>query len=164
MKVKVKLLSRVRLFATPWTVAHQDSPSMNFLGKSTGVGCHFLLQGIFSTRGLNTGLPHCGQTLYCLSQNDCEETSVIKSLWAITNNSTLYILAQIAIETQLIVQPKLEFRVWERHHKHVQFMFGQSRLGLSVETSISPIITLTLSSETLFMSYMVQGVFHPRLY
>ena len=30
LKVKVKLLSRVRLFGTPWTVAHQASPSMGF--------------------------------------------------------------------------------------------------------------------------------------
>ena len=29
----------------------------NFPGKSTGVGCHFLLQGIFPTQGLNPGLP-----------------------------------------------------------------------------------------------------------
>ena len=29
-KVKVKLLSRVRLLATPWTVAHQAPPSMGF--------------------------------------------------------------------------------------------------------------------------------------
>ena len=29
-KVKVKLLSRVRLFATPWTVAYQVPPSMGF--------------------------------------------------------------------------------------------------------------------------------------
>ena len=29
MKVKVKLLSRVRLFATPWTVAHQAPLSMD---------------------------------------------------------------------------------------------------------------------------------------
>ena len=29
-KVKVKLLSRVRLFATPWTVAHQAPLSMGF--------------------------------------------------------------------------------------------------------------------------------------
>ena len=27
---KVKLLSLVRLFATPWTVAHQAPPSMEF--------------------------------------------------------------------------------------------------------------------------------------
>ena len=41
----------------PW-----DSP-----GKSTGVGCHFLLQGIFPTQESNPGLPHCRQTLYHLS-------------------------------------------------------------------------------------------------
>ena len=29
-KVKVKLLSRVQLFATPWTVAYQVPPSMGF--------------------------------------------------------------------------------------------------------------------------------------
>ena len=30
MKVKVKLLSRVRLLATPWTAAHQAPPSVGF--------------------------------------------------------------------------------------------------------------------------------------
>ena len=34
---------------------------------NTGLGCHCLLQGIFLTQGLNPGLPHCRQTLYCLS-------------------------------------------------------------------------------------------------
>ena len=29
-----------------------------FPGKNTGVGCHFLLQGIFHTHGLNPGLLH----------------------------------------------------------------------------------------------------------
>ena len=38
-----------------------------FPGKSTGVGCHFLLQGIFPTQGLNPGLLNCRQTLYRLS-------------------------------------------------------------------------------------------------
>ena len=27
---------------------------------------HFLLQGLFLTQGLNPGLLHCRQTLYCL--------------------------------------------------------------------------------------------------
>ena len=36
----------------------------NSPGKNTGVGCHFLLQGIFLTQGLNPGLPHRRQTLY----------------------------------------------------------------------------------------------------
>ena len=43
-KVKVKSLSRARLFATPWTAAYQAPLSMDFPGKSTGVGCHCLLR------------------------------------------------------------------------------------------------------------------------
>ena len=48
--------THVQLFATPWTgwLLHLwDSP-----GKKTGVGCHFLLQGIFLTEGSSSGLPH----------------------------------------------------------------------------------------------------------
>ena len=41
--------------------------SWDFPGKDTGVGCHFLLQGIFLTQGLNSCLPHCRQTFYYLS-------------------------------------------------------------------------------------------------
>ena len=41
--------------------------SMEFSGKNTGVGCHFLLQGVFLTQGLNPGLLHCRQILYYLS-------------------------------------------------------------------------------------------------
>ena len=37
-KVKVKSLSHIQLFATPWTAAYQ-APPWDFLGKSTGVGC-----------------------------------------------------------------------------------------------------------------------------
>ena len=32
------------------------------------MGCHALLQRIFPTQGLNPGLLHCRQILYCLSQ------------------------------------------------------------------------------------------------
>ena len=44
------------IFVTPWTVAHQVPLSMDFPGKNTGVYCHFLLQGIFPTQGLNLPL------------------------------------------------------------------------------------------------------------
>jgi len=69
-KGKVKLLSRVRPFATPWTRPQEPTRFLcpwDFPGKNTGVGCHFLLQEIFPTQGLNLGLPHCRQTLYRLS-------------------------------------------------------------------------------------------------
>ena len=46
-----------RLQRRPW----------DFPGKSTGVGCHFLLQRIFPTQGSNPGLLHCRQLLYPLS-------------------------------------------------------------------------------------------------
>ena len=41
---------RVRLFATPWTVARQAPLSMDALGKNTAEGCRVLLQGVFPTR------------------------------------------------------------------------------------------------------------------
>ena len=46
-----QMLSRVQLFVTPWTVAHQVPLSMGTSGKNTGVGYHFLLQRIFQTQG-----------------------------------------------------------------------------------------------------------------
>ena len=46
----------------PGSSVHGDSP-----GKNTGVGCHAIFQAIFPTQGLNPGLLHCRQILYCLS-------------------------------------------------------------------------------------------------
>ena len=40
-----------------------------FLGKNTGVGCHALLQGIFSTQGSNPGFLHCRWIFYHLSHH-----------------------------------------------------------------------------------------------
>ena len=46
----------------PGSSVHGDSP-----GQNSGVGCHFLLQGIVPTQGWNPGLLHCRQILYHLS-------------------------------------------------------------------------------------------------
>ena len=43
----------------------------NYPGQNTGVGSLSLLQGIFPTQGSNSGLPHCRQILYQLSQRAC---------------------------------------------------------------------------------------------
>ena len=66
-KVTVKSFSPVWLLVTLWTVAYQAPLSMGSPGKNTGVGCHFLLQGIFPTLASNPGLLHCKQMLYPLS-------------------------------------------------------------------------------------------------
>ena len=61
-KGKVKSLSRARLFAAPWVVAcTKFLHPWDFQGQSPGVGCHFLLQGIFPTQGSNPGLLHWRQ-------------------------------------------------------------------------------------------------------
>ena len=48
-----------------------------FPGKNTGVGCHFLLQGIFPIQGSNQGLLHLRQTLYCLSHQESSFYSIL---------------------------------------------------------------------------------------
>ena len=45
-------------FVTPWTVAYPTPLFMEFSRKYWRVGCHFLLQGIFLTQGLNICLLH----------------------------------------------------------------------------------------------------------
>jgi len=52
----------------------------NSPGKNTGVGCHFLLQGIFLTQGLNLGLPHWRQTLYPLSHHKVRQIDTMHHL------------------------------------------------------------------------------------
>ena len=56
--VCAQLLSRVRLFATPGPVDSRLLWSLNFQGKNTRVGCHFLLQGIFPIQVLNPRILH----------------------------------------------------------------------------------------------------------
>ena len=64
LQSKVKSLSHVQLFATPWMVAYQAPGPWDFPGKNTRVGCHFLLQEIFLTQGSNLRLLHCRWILY----------------------------------------------------------------------------------------------------
>ena len=45
--------SRIRLFATLWTVAHQALLSIGFSRQESWRGCPALLQGIFLTQGSN---------------------------------------------------------------------------------------------------------------
>ena len=53
------------LFATPRTVAHQAPLFMGFPRKEYWSGCHFLLQAILLTQGLNLRLLLGRWILYC---------------------------------------------------------------------------------------------------
>ena len=75
---QVKSLSRVRLFATPWTLAYQAPPSMGFSRQEDCSGLPFPFPGGLSDPGMNPGLQHCRQTLlpseppgnWCLHEPD----------------------------------------------------------------------------------------------
>ena len=57
MKVKVKSLSRVQLFATPWTVAHQAPLSMEFSRQAYWSGLPFPSPGDLPNLGIKPGSP-----------------------------------------------------------------------------------------------------------
>ena len=55
--MKVKSLSRVRLFATPWTVAYQAPPSMGFSRQECWSGVPFPSPGDLPDPGIEPGSP-----------------------------------------------------------------------------------------------------------
>ena len=55
--MKVKSLSRVRLFETPWTVAYQASPSTEFSRKEYWSGLPFPSPGDLPDPGIEPGSP-----------------------------------------------------------------------------------------------------------
>ena len=55
VKVNVKSLSRVRLFATPWTVAYQAPPSMGFSRQEYWSGLPFPSSGDLPDPGIEPG-------------------------------------------------------------------------------------------------------------
>ena len=57
VKVKVKLLSRVWLFVTPWTVAHQAPPSMGFSRQEYWTGLPFPSPGDLPDPGIKPRSP-----------------------------------------------------------------------------------------------------------
>ena len=65
----------------------------NFQGKNTGVGRHFLLQGILLTQGSKPGLLHCRWVLYHLSHQGRQSVEFIKS-YKILEGGTLGVACQ----------------------------------------------------------------------
>ena len=61
------LVAQPCLFVTTWTGSPGSSVHGNSPGRNTGVGCHALLRGIFSTQWSNPDLLHYKQIHYHLS-------------------------------------------------------------------------------------------------
>ena len=78
--------------ATPWTTALQDLLCpWDFPGKNTGVGCHFLLQGIFLTQGSNSGVLHWPAD--SLPQNLQGSPANLNTFYIFLQNNLYFIIA-----------------------------------------------------------------------
>ena len=99
----------------PW-----DSP-----GKNSGVGCHFLLQGIFPIQELNPGLLHCRQIPYHLSPQGS----------AIPVDKAIYLNLRVLLLMNLILKQILKQTVnktQSRNHNNYVAILGLSVLMLLI--------------------------------
>ena len=81
VKVKVKLLSHVQLFVTPWTITSQDPLIMGFSGQEYWSGSPSPSRGDLPNPGVESGLLNCRQMLYHLRhQGTVEVTDRSKGL------------------------------------------------------------------------------------
>jgi len=86
-------------FLRPW----------DFSGKNTGVGCHFLLQEIFLTEGLNPGLPHCRQMLYRLSHQGrwCVYVYIYVEYYSDIKKNEIMPLAETWMDLETVIQTEV---------------------------------------------------------
>ena len=117
---------------TPWTLqpARLLCP-WNSPGKNTGVGCHFLLQGIFPTQGLNTGLPHCRPILYYLChQGRCKHWGWQSWLYFLFSRP---LFTCICVHSQIfVIQEMPAFHLYPQSFCGVFFTLGRILFNLKV--------------------------------
>ena len=87
----------------PW-----DSP-----GRNTGVGCHFLLQGIFPNRGSNPDLPHFRQILYW-SEPPGKQEFTVGSNYSENNETTLLYFLFFYSQVMIVISIKF-LDLWKHY-------------------------------------------------
>ena len=98
LQVKVKSLSRVRLSATPWTVAHQAPPSMGFSRQEYWSGLPFSspeLQGSSNVWG--TVLPYCAAYEFIHGGTRILKHRAMWILWTAVNTCMTQFLTVLGI-------------------------------------------------------------------
>ena len=80
----------------------------DFPGNNTGVGCHFLLQGIFPTQGSNPGLTQCRQMLLpSESPRNAKDKTTQNIKWGLSFHPTPSWPSLVSTEKTLKVSRKL---------------------------------------------------------
>ena len=108
---KLMSLSRIQLFATPWTGAYQAPPSMEFSRQENCSGLPFPSPGDFPDPGIELRSPHCRQTLYHLSHLGSCQGSPLFSIFKGTQNVRTLAIGQPFIPSHLLEQ---EGHSWEQ--------------------------------------------------
>ena len=80
-KVKVKSLSRVRLFATPWTVAYQAPPSLGFSRQEYWSGLPFPFPGDLPDPGIELRSPELQVDLASLVAQRLKHLPPMRDTW-----------------------------------------------------------------------------------
>ena len=120
----------------------------NFLGRSPGVGCHFLLQGVFLTQGLNLGFPHCRQRVYHLChQGILNESEPTANLGGRTSFFT-----SVSQSVQSLSRVRLFATPWITA-RQVSLSITNSRSSLKLTFFISVILKSTPSTLSLFQPH-----------
>ena len=107
---QVKSLSRVQLFATPWTVAYQAPLSKGFSRQECWSGLPFPSSG---------DLPHCRQTLYHLSHQGSPFLLIILVKLIIWSLFYLPYLQYLAF----LITPSLKYSLSHVLQKHTLLFF-----------------------------------------
>ena len=104
---------------------HRLSSPWNPPGQNIGVGSFSLLQGIFPTQGLNPSLPHCRQTLYCLSHQGCSVSKNLQKIWFLVDK--LYVCVRIRNKPRMPIITANAELMWRRKCQPTPvFLPGQS--------------------------------------
>ena len=125
----------------------------NSLGKNTGMGCHFLLQGIFLMQGSNLGLLRCRQTLSIWATREVPyththtHTHIYKAIYILRLFSLIdyyKILHTVPCFIQYIGCLFVTGQSWAR----AGHLREQSHLSLSIlETKLTPSFCVILTSK-----------------
>ena len=121
----------------------------NSLGKNTGIGCHFQLQGIFPTQGLNLGLLHCMQILYHLSHQESPDwTSKLFVISQRNENIHTKIYTWLFIAALFVIAPN-----W----KQPKYLIMGDWLNCDISSAVKMQLLIHLTTWMNFKSIMLSG-------
>ena len=154
--MKVKSLSRVQLFATPWTVAHQAPQSMEFSRRESWIGLTFPSPGDLPNPGIEPG----SRTL----QADALPSEPISSC-TVWNE-------EIRKCKERLLRPRVsEFRTWRKYFSKLKSLRETLRVliggnGMCVLSRFSRVRLFPWDSPSKntggVCHVLLQGIFRPR--